>query len=127
MNEFRFRAPSLFQSHARPSEELEGILHDAPGMAVHLAQIEAIARWLLGKLNELRVDATGLGVDESGWIIEGPSTIGFSTCILSGHEIENAHIHALVTSYGGAGHEFGNAISTILRSSPEIVDLQISD
>ncbi|MGL5448031.1 MAG: hypothetical protein ACRDBL_12045 [Rhabdaerophilum sp.] len=127
MMEFKFRAPSLFEPNAQPSSDLEGILHDALGMAARLAKCEAIARWLLAKLNLAGLKATGLSVDESGWIIEAPSNPGFAVCILGGHENDEAHMHALVMSYGGSGEELAKAVSTLLHNSDEITDLQVVD
>ena len=125
MADLSFKAPALFEPTAKPSDDLLGALHDAIGMAEHLAKIEKFARWLKSKMNDKGIAAKGPFVDESGWIIEAPSNGGFVTCILSGPERDDTNFHLLVSEFAGATGDVGQAVHAILAGSPEISELLV--
>jgi hypothetical protein len=50
MKEFHFRAPTLFDKSAKASVEDELMLHDARGMAEHLASFKNLALWLKSQM-----------------------------------------------------------------------------
>ena len=124
MPDFTFTAPSFFESDAVPSETLRGILHDAPGMADHLAKIEKFTVWLKTEMIKAGIVAKGPFVDESCWIIEAPSNPGFVCCLVSGPDGGSDNFNVLVAEYAGATGEVAVAVEAILRTASEIVNLK---
>lgn len=106
--------------------EDEQRLHDAPGVAEHLAKIEKFARWLKSEMVKNGLAATGPDPDEGGWYLDVPSKGGgFVLCIVSGSRDDESLFELLVTEIGGASEEVGHAIEHILRHAKEITELRV--
>jgi hypothetical protein len=125
MTNFTFKAPTLFEPEAIPSDSLLDALHDARGMAAHLAKIKKFALWLEAEFDKKALAAKGPFVDEGGWLFEVPSSVGFVICIVSGPERDDVRFHMLVSQIGGASAEVGHAIEAILRDAGEIIELEV--
>lgn len=123
---FTFRAPTLFEPLATPSDELRDVLHDARGMAVILAKSEKFARWLKAEMDKKGLAAGGPFIDESGWILQVSSKPGFVTCDVSGGaDGDEALFYMLVSQFQGATDEAVRAVEAILSQSSEITELKV--
>jgi hypothetical protein len=126
MPEFHFHAPTLFEPSAVPGEDMQGALHDAKGMAGILAKSAKFAAWLETAMAARGLTVTGPFVDEGGWILEAKSEEGFVCCIFStGARDDDTLFGMLVARYGGATERVGQIVEAILRSAPEITDLEV--
>ena len=123
MTELTFKAAALFDPSAKPSPDLLDALHDAVGMAEHLAKTERFARWLVAAMGAKGLVAKGPFIDEGGWIVETASNGGFVTCIITGPEGDMTGFHLLVSEFAGATDDVARAIQGILADSPEIEGL----
>jgi hypothetical protein len=123
---FYFRAPTLFEPSAAPSDDIRDILHDAKAMADILAKSRKFAAWL-----ETAMGARGLGVegpfiDESGWILQVKSGAGFVVCnVSSGARQDDALFYMLVSRFSGATERVGQIVEALLKNAPEITDLEV--
>jgi hypothetical protein len=123
---FCFHAPTLFEPDAMPGDALQGALHDAKGMAGILAKSAKFAAWLETAMAARGLTVTGPFVDEGGWILEAKSEEGFVCCIFStGARDDDTLFGMLVARYGGATERVGQIVEAILRSAPEITDLEV--
>jgi hypothetical protein len=126
MPAFYFRAPTLFEPLAVPSDALRDALHDAKGMAGILAQSRTFAAWFEGTLAARGLAVTGPFVDESGWIVEAKPETGFVTCIFcTGGRNDEALFHMLVSRFSGASERVGEIVEALLKEAPEITDLEV--
>ena len=125
MTDFIFKAPTLFDPTAIPDDSLCSELHDAPGMAKHLATIQKFAVWLMAEMDEEKLSVGGPFADESGWVFQAPSNEGFVVCIVSGPNGDKTHFHMSISEHSGATREVRDAVEIILRNSGKISDLKL--
>jgi hypothetical protein len=123
---FYFRAPTLFEPLATPSDHMRDVLHDAKGMADILAKSGKFAAWLETAMGARGLSVTGPFIDESGWILEAKSEAGFVVCIFcTGAREDDALFHMLVSRFSGATERVGQIVEVLLKNAPEITDLEV--
>ncbi len=123
---FYFRAPTLFEPSAAPSDHMRGVLQDAKGTAALLAKSGKFATWLETTMGARGLSVTGPFIDESGWILEVKSEAGFVVCnVSSGARGDDALFYMLVSRFSGATERVGQIVEALLKISPEIADLEV--
>jgi hypothetical protein len=123
---FYFRAPTLFEPSAVPSDDMRDILHDAKGMADVLAKSRKFAAWLGRAIGARGLSVKGPFIDESGWLLELKSEAGFVVCnVSSGAREDDALFYMLVSRFGGASERAGQIVEDLLKNAPEITDLEV--
>jgi hypothetical protein len=127
MNGYYFRAPTLFEPAAVPSDALRDRLHGARGMADILARSEKFARWLKARMTERGLDTGGPFIDEGGWILQTASEGGFVVCDVSagGSGDDESLFYMLISRFKGATEHVGGIVEAILKESPEIEALEM--
>jgi hypothetical protein len=123
---FYFRAPTLFEPSATPSDHMRDVLHDAKGMADILAKSGKFAAWLETAMGARGLSVTGPFIDESGWILEAKSEAGFVVCdVSSGARGDDTLFYMLVSRFSGATERVGQIVEALLKNAPEITDLEV--
>ena len=123
---FYFRAPTLFEPSAVPSDDMRDMLHDAKGMADILARSGKFAAWLETAMGARGLSAKGPFIDEGGWILEIKSEAGFVVCnVSSGAREDDALFYMLVSHFSGATERVGQIVEALLKNAPEITDLEV--
>jgi hypothetical protein len=119
---FYFRAPTLFEPSAAPSDDM----HDAKGMADILAKSGKFAAWLGTSMSARGLSVKGPFIDESGWLLEVKSEAGFVVCnVSSGAREDYALFYMLVSRFSGATERVGQIVEALLKNAPEITDLEV--
>jgi hypothetical protein len=123
---FYFRAPTLFEPSAVPSDDMRDTLHGAKGMADILAKSGTFAAWLGTAMGARGLSAKGPFIDESGWILEVKSEAGFVVCnVSSGAREDDALFYMLVSRFSGATERVGQIVEALLKNAPEITYLEV--
>jgi hypothetical protein len=123
---FYFRAPTLLEPSATPSDDMRDILHDAKGMADILAKSGKFAAWLETAMGARGLRVKGPFIDESGWMLEVKSEAGFVVCnVSSGARADDSLFYMLVSRFSGATERVGEIVEALLKNAPEIVDLEV--
>lgn len=120
---FTFKAPTLFQPDAYPSDD--EFIHDEPDeTAERLVKIKKLVVWLKTEMEKHGIVTKGLGLDPSGWVFEVPSDHGFVMCFVSNlDDGDETLIRLLVTEMGGAPEGVDSAVEALLNKSSEIIEL----
>jgi len=106
--------------------EDELILHDASSAAEHLAKFKKFALWLKSEMVNKGLAANGPHFDEGSWAIDVPSDGGsFVLCIVSGSSGDDPLFRLLVSEFGGAPEDVGDAVEHILRNASQIRELRV--
>jgi len=121
---FTFKAPTLFQTEAYPSDD--EFIHDEPDeTSERLAKIKKVALWLKTEMEKLGVATKELVLDPSGWVFDVPSENSFVMCFVSNlDESDETRIRLLVTEMGGAPEGVDRAVEALLSQSSDIIELQ---
>jgi hypothetical protein len=121
---FTFKAPTLFEPHAYPSDN--EFIHDEPDeTAERLAKIKKFANWLKAEMEKHGIATKEMVLDASGWVFDVPSEEGWVMCFVSNlDDGDETLIRLLVTEMGGAPEGVDSAVEALLSKSSEIIELQ---